>query len=42
MFLIRSGPMTMGASQLCMFAKSDPKSRATARFTISCSTNEYG
>ena len=28
MFLIRSGPMTMGASQLCGFAKSDP-SRAT-------------
>jgi len=24
MFFNRSGPMTMGASQLCMFAKSDP------------------
>ena len=37
----RSGPMTMGASQLCMFAKSDPSLRTT-RFTMACSTNEHG
>ena len=37
----RSGPMTMGASQLCMFAKSDPSLR-TSRFTVARSTNEYG
>ena len=37
----RSGPMTMGASQLCMFAKSDPSLR-TSRFTMARSTNEYG
>ena len=37
----RSGPMTMGASQLCMFAKSDP-SLELARFTMACSTYEHG
>ena len=37
----RSGPMTMGASQLCMFAKSDP-SLELPDLTMACSTNEYG
>jgi choline dehydrogenase len=37
----RSGPMTMGASQMCMFAKSDP-SLETPDLTMACSTNEYG
>ena len=31
----------MGASQMCLFAKSDT-SRETPEFTVSCSTNEYG
>ena len=37
----RSGPMTMGASQVWMFAKSDPSLRIT-RFTMARSTYEYG
>ena len=35
---LRKGPMTMGASQLCGFAKSD-SSRSTPNLTISCSAN---
>ena len=34
----QSGPMTMGASQVCGFIKSDPSKRNT-KSTISCSAN---